>query len=71
MAELTGFPGFEPPQAAQLLPRRYVAALELLATVTLTVSLVIAATAVSIGDRWLARGDVINGAPIQMPLPPE
>ena len=59
MAELTGNPGFAPPRAEQTLSKRHVAALELIATVALTVSLVVAATAVSIGDRLLARGDVI------------
>ena len=52
--------GFAPPRAAQTLSKRHVAGLELIATVALTVSLVVAATAVSIGDRSLARGDVIG-----------
>ncbi len=60
MAELTGNPGFAPPRAEQTLSKRHVAGLELIATVALTVSLVVAATAVSIGDRSLARGDVIG-----------
>lgn len=60
MAELTGNPGFAPPRAEQTLSKRHVAGLELIATVALTVSLVVAATAVSIGDRSLARGDVIR-----------
>jgi len=68
MAELTGNPGFAPPRAEQTLSKRHVAALELIATVALTVSLVVAATAVSIGDRLLARGDVIESPLLQTPL---
>jgi len=64
MAELTGNPGFAPPRAEQTLSKRHMAALELIATVAPTVSLVVAATAVSIGDRSLARGDFI-GSPLQ------
>ena len=68
MAELTGNHGFAPPRAEQTLSKRHVAALELIATVALTVSLVVAATAVSIGDRLLARGDVIGSPLPQTPL---
>ena len=68
MAELTGNPGFAPSRAEQTLSKRHVAALELIATVALTVSLVVAATAVSIGDRLLARGDVIGSPSLQTPL---
>jgi len=68
MAKLTGNPGFAPPRAEQTLSKRHVAALELIATVALTVSLVVAATAVSIGDRLLARGDVIGSPLLQTPL---
>ena len=68
MAELTGNPGFAPPRAEQTLSKRHMAALELIATVALTVSLVVAATAVSIGDRLLARGDVIGSPLLQTPL---
>ncbi len=68
MAELTGNPGFAPPRAQQTLAKRHVAALELIATIALTVSLVVAATAVSIGDRLLARGDVIGSPLLQTPL---
>jgi len=68
MAELTGNPGFAPPRAEQTLSKRHLAALELIATVALTVSLVVAATAVSIGDRLLARGDVIGSPLLQTPL---
>jgi hypothetical protein len=68
MAELTGNPGFAPPRAAQTLSKRHVAGLELIATVALTVSLVVAATAVSIGDRSLTRGNVIGSASLHAPL---
>ena len=68
MAELTGNPGFAAPRDERTLSKRHVAALELIATVALTVSLVVAATAVSIGDRLLARGDVIASPLLQTPL---
>ena len=58
MAELTGQPGFAPLKAQQTgLRRRQAIAIELLATATLTVSLVVAATAVSMGNKLLYRGD--------------
>lgn len=68
MAKLTGSPGFAPPRAEQVQLRRHAVALELIATAALTVSLVVAATAVSMGDRSLARGDAIGRPSIQMPL---
>lgn len=68
MAELTGNHGFAPPRAEQMLSRRRAVALELIATVALTVSLVVAATAVSIGDRSFARGDAIAPPSLQPPL---
>ena len=61
MAELTGQPGFVPPKAQQTGSRRRQAIMiELLATATLTVSLVVAATAVSMGNKLLSRGDVLE-----------
>lgn len=60
MSELTGDPGFAPPRAERMLSRRYAATLELIATAALTVSLIVAATAVSIGDRSLAKGDGVG-----------
>ena len=45
MAELTGNPGFAPPRKDNALSRRRAATIELAATVGLTVSLIIAATA--------------------------
>jgi hypothetical protein len=61
MAELTGQPGFAPPKAQQTgMRRRQAIMIELLATATLTVSLVVAATAVSMGNKLLSRGDVLE-----------
>jgi len=55
MTELSGSPGFAPPLAGKKLSRRRAVALELVATVTLTISLVVAATAVSLGNRSLVE----------------
>lgn len=66
MAELTGAPGFAP-LAEKTLPRRRVVALELIATATLAVSLVVAATAVSLGNRALVRGDLAGRPATHMP----
>jgi hypothetical protein len=49
MAELTGLPGFAPPLTARTIARRRNIGIELIATVALAISLMIAATAVSIG----------------------
>jgi len=68
MAELTGNPGFAAPRAERTLSKRHLAALELIATVALTVSLIVAATAVSIGDRSLTRGNVIGSPSLHAPL---
>jgi hypothetical protein len=66
MAELTGNPGFAPPKPEQTLTRRYAVSVELVATLALTVSLVVAATAVSMAQKSMARASVIErtGAPI-------
>lgn len=56
MTELTGNVGFASPMTERKFSRRN-AAIELLATVTLAVSLVIAGTAVSIG---MARAQVLH-----------
>jgi hypothetical protein len=55
MAAPTGGIGFAPPRRDNKLARRRAAAIELIATISLTVSLVIAATAVSLGNRALSR----------------
>jgi len=68
MAELTGNPGFAPPPTEKTLSRRHAVALELIATVALTVSLIVAATAVSMGNRSLARGD-LERPPLRTSLP--
>jgi len=67
MAELTGVPGFAPPRRENTSSRRRAAAIELIATVGLTVSLVIAATAVSLGNRSLVRGELIDRGGLQSP----
>jgi hypothetical protein len=59
MAELTGDPGFALPRTQRTRSRR-AAAIELMATASLAVSLVIAATAVSLGKRTLAHGDDVE-----------
>ncbi len=67
MAELTGVPGFAPPRRDNTTSRRRAAAIELIATVGLTISLVIAATAVSLGNRSLTRSDLINRGGVPSP----
>lgn len=62
MTELSGQPGFVP-RAETTLSKRRAIALELIATVALTVSLVVAATAVSLGNRSLARGEAFLSEP--------
>jgi len=57
MAAPTGGIGFAPPRRDKRLARRRTAAIELIATISLTVSLVIAATAVSLGNRALSRSN--------------
>jgi len=72
MAELTGSPGFAPPRAGKTSLKRRALALELIATAALTVSLVVAATAVSLGNRSLARVELAErpslSAPIMTPV---
>jgi hypothetical protein len=65
MAELTGVPGFAPPRRANTASRRRAAAIELIATVGLTISLVIAATAVSLGNRSFTRSEFIERSGVQ------
>ena len=67
MAELTGSPGFAPPRRENTASRRHAAAIELIATVGLTISLVVAATAVTLGNRSLTRGELIERGGVQMP----
>jgi hypothetical protein len=70
MAELSGKPGFALSTAGQTLARRHAVALEMIATGALAVSLIVAATAVSMGDKLLARGRVGQPVVLQTPLPP-
>lgn len=58
MANLTGNPGFSAPRTDQKRSRRQALAIELMATAALTLSLVVAATAVSLGKRSLACSDL-------------
>jgi hypothetical protein len=67
MAELTGNPGFAPSKPQKAYSGHHAAALELIATLALTVSLVVAATAVSLADRSLARSDAVERPPVQVP----
>jgi hypothetical protein len=67
MAELTGSPGFAP-RNNKTQARKRAAAIQLIATVGLTISLVIAATAVSMGNRLMTRGDFIDHGPMLTPV---
>jgi hypothetical protein len=70
MTELTGQPGFAPPEKQRTGSRRRQATMiELIATVTLTVSLVVAATAVSMGNKLLTRGDLLEKTTVLSPQP--
>jgi hypothetical protein len=69
LAALRGSPGFAPPKAEQRLSRKRAVVLERFATGALTVSLIVAATAVSVGDRVLARGRFAEPLILQTPLP--
>ena len=63
MASLTGSPGFTSPKSGQMRTRECAIALNVIATGTLAVSLIIAATAVSMGERSLARSHVPGPSP--------
>jgi hypothetical protein len=69
MSELNGKVGFASPAASSKFMRRRYAGVELIATVALAVSLVIAATAVSIGaTRAQVLGAVGNGRDASLAL---
>jgi hypothetical protein len=68
MAELTGSPGFAPPKSEKTQARRRAAAIELVASVGLTISLVVAATAVSLGNRALTRAALLDRGAVQAPV---
>jgi len=60
--------GFAPPKAEQTLSRQRGIAVELIATCALAVSLIVAATAVSMAESSFARGLFSPSAP-QITLP--
>jgi hypothetical protein len=65
MTELTGMVGFSSQIATKRLAKRHTVRLQLIATVALAVSLMIAATAVSIGvARACTPGAVTHGSPL-------
>jgi hypothetical protein len=68
MAELTGSPGFAPRRTEKTRTRQRAAAIELIATFSLTVSLAVAATAVSLGNRSLARIDALERPSVLLPI---
>ena len=67
MAELTGDPGFAPLKKESAMTGWRTATVEMIATVGLTVALVIAATAVSLGNRSLTRGELLPRSSVQSP----
>jgi hypothetical protein len=69
MTELPGTPGFVASRAEKKLSKSRAVAVELMATVALTASLIIAATAVSLGNRSLARGELADSSAAQIPTP--
>jgi len=71
MAEPTGIPGFAPPSLEKTPLTRYAVAAELIATLTLTVSLVVAATAVSLGKRPLTRDEFVERPSAHMLIAPK
>jgi hypothetical protein len=67
MAELTGDPGFAPIKKESATTGRRTATVEMIATLGLTVALAIAATAVSLGNRSLTRGELVPHGNAQSP----
>ena len=67
MTELTGNPGFAPMTPERLLSKHHAFALELIAMLALTISLVIAATAVAMAERSLAHYGYTKQPAAQMP----
>ena len=68
MTELSGSLGFAAPRTERTLWRNRAVAIELIATFSLTVSLVIAITAVSLGNRSLSRDDTVEHPSIPAPV---
>ncbi len=62
MTELAGNVGCTSPRTVRKFSRRRIRRIELLATVALAVSLIVAATAVSIG---MARAQILHGTAIE------
>jgi hypothetical protein len=67
MAELTGSPGFVPRGEKNQAGKR-AAAIQLIATVGLTISLIVAATAVSLGNHLLTRSESTDHGAMQPPV---
>ncbi len=68
MVDLPDSLGFARPRTENTLSRRRAATIDLIATFSLTVSLVIAVTAVSLGNRSLARMETRDRTLVQMPI---
>ena len=68
MVDLPGSLGFARPRTENTLSRRRAATIDLIATFSLTVSLVIAVTAVSLGNRSLARMETRDRTLVQMAI---
>jgi len=68
MADLPGSLGFARPRTENTLSRRRAATIDLIATFSLTVSLLIAVTAVSLGNRSLARMEAHDRPSVQIPI---
>jgi hypothetical protein len=69
MIELTGRPGFAPPKPERIFSSDHAVALELIATLALTASLIVAASAVALANRSLARSCCAE-PPVVQALPP-
>jgi hypothetical protein len=68
MTELPGSLGFTAPRTERTLWRNRAVAIELIATFSLTVSLVIAIAAVSLGNRSLLRDDAFERPSMPAPV---
>ena len=69
MAGLTGNSGFVPSRTGKTQRKRRADAVELITTLALSVSIVIAATAVSLGNRSLTRADPAEPSPARVSAP--
>jgi len=66
MAELPGTPGFVTSRTEKKLSKSRAVVVELVATVALTASLIVAATVVSLGNRSLTRGEMAERPTLQI-----